>query len=237
VSVAIRGAQWSVGVGCAVLLLSPLSARAQGVARLEPVQPPGAAQAPAAQGPDLSALQGLLRMYMLASPPVLALEGDDVRIVTARGVYRLDRETLEMRSAEEYGPPGGGPPWPATLYDYTTADLRATRPLTVRVGATVVLSLESNPTTGYDWAIEGIDETTCTLTYDGYFAAPAPPGMVGTGGTHLFEIFGLSPGELDLTFAYRRPWVGGETAEEHAVHLKVVGPEAPPAAPVQPAEG
>lgn len=238
VLVALRSALWSAGAGCALLLLGPWPAYGQGEARLEPVAPGARPQVEAAQRQDSNALQGLLRMYMLSSPPVLALEGDEVRIVTARGIYRLDQGTLEMRSAEEFAPPGGGgPPWPATLTDYTSADLRARKPLEVRVGATVVLSLESNPTTGYDWAVEGIDEEVCTLTYDSYLALPAAPGMVGTGGAHLFEVFGLSPGEVELTFAYRRPWAGGGTAEEHKVRLTVVGADAPHVAAEQPAEG
>ncbi len=207
-------------------------------------------QAPAAQpeqadesGQGVEALRGLLRMALLEVRPVLRVRGGDLEIVTQRGVYRVDRETLRMRSSQDYEAPRGSAPWPADvpLYDYDAKDLRAAKPLEVRVGATVVLSLESNPTTGYDWQVAGVDEEICTLTYDGYFAAPAPPGMVGSGGAHLFEVFGLAPGETELTFTYRRPWEGGETAEEHTVHLTVLPAEAAPeelaAPPPPPAEG
>ena len=41
----------------------------------------------------------------------------------------------------------------------------------------------------------------------------AKQGLVGAGGTELFQFKALKPGKTEITLVYKRPWVGGETGE------------------------
>ncbi|MFO0675968.1 MAG: protease inhibitor I42 family protein [Polyangiaceae bacterium] len=78
-----------------------------------------------------------------------------------------------------------------------------------KVGDTIVLSLASNPSTGFGWSVTG---TTRTLGYpaESFEAANTNGPVVGAGGTAKFTWETknlLSPvGSHSVTLAYRRPW-------------------------------
>ncbi len=83
--------------------------------------------------------------------------------------------------------------------------------LTIRKGQTLVISLESNPTTGYSWQpvfdaqhLEQVGE------------AEFDPGsdLVGAGGVETFRFKALEPGTTTLTLNYLRPWEADAPPEE-----------------------
>jgi inhibitor of cysteine peptidase len=73
---------------------------------------------------------------------------------------------------------------------------------------TLVLTLASNPSTGYSWAVAAIDESILQQQGDPtYTASPArDPQVVGAGGTETFRFRALASGQTTLQLIYRRPW-------------------------------
>jgi len=70
-------------------------------------------------------------------------------------------------------------------------------------GRAFSISLEGNPTTGFEWNCsggEGIVEAT-GRTYN-----KESSGRSGAGGVYIFTFKGIKSGEAVLTFTYSRPW-------------------------------
>lgn len=86
-------------------------------------------------------------------------------------------------------------------------------------GSTINLEIPGNPTTGYGWFLSNANNLNTDviqpLNLDEYNSAdyvsdPAPPGVVGTGGTYTFK-FKLKQktpqnSPVILTFINKRPW-------------------------------
>lgn len=89
-------------------------------------------------------------------------------------------------------------------------------------GQVLVVSLASNPTTGYRWDVVEVDESILRQEGDAEFVAPeagATP-LVGAGGTEIFRFVVAGGGETELTLAYRRSWEEGvEPVETFTVHV------------------
>ncbi|MCX5750784.1 MAG: protease inhibitor I42 family protein [Candidatus Saganbacteria bacterium] len=68
------------------------------------------------------------------------------------------------------------------------------------------LSLDSNPTTGYDWSIFGLDKKAFKVVDSG-FQAPNIK-LVGAGGVRWWKIKVLKEGKHNLELLYYRPWEG-----------------------------
>jgi inhibitor of cysteine peptidase len=74
-------------------------------------------------------------------------------------------------------------------------------------GQELVVTLESNPTTGYRWQVSEVDESVLTQTGEAEFQEAPKEGeqMVGVGGTETFR-FASAPGSTTLTLVYHRSW-------------------------------
>ena len=86
--------------------------------------------------------------------------------------------------------------------------------------STVQVELPSNPTTGFSWACEIENPAVAEILSDTYKQDSAPERMVGVGGIQTFVFECKQGGSSGLTFTYRRPWEGGETAEVR--HAQIV---------------
>ncbi len=102
---------------------------------------------------------------------------------------------------------GGGEPAEAS----SPATIRATVPakaaaLTVhaKVGDTVIVSLDANPTTGYEWTFTGGD--TFSIEKSEYVPDPNPDQLAGKGGAQVVTLRVTKAGESDLLGAYARSW-------------------------------
>lgn len=78
-------------------------------------------------------------------------------------------------------------------------------------GQMLVVSLASNPTTGYSWEVADCDEAVVKQVGEVEFAIagdedPPPPG---TGGTETFRFETVGSGQTTLTLVYYRPWEEG----------------------------
>jgi inhibitor of cysteine peptidase len=80
------------------------------------------------------------------------------------------------------------------------------------VSARLVVSLPSNPTTGYAWAVTQLDESILENTADQYTPDLVPPGWTGGGGTHVWEFTGRAAGTTTLRLEERQPWEEEEPA-------------------------
>jgi inhibitor of cysteine peptidase len=85
-----------------------------------------------------------------------------------------------------------------------TASPGDTTSLEVKVGDTIVVKLEANATTGYEWQFTAGD--TFTIESSNYVPSPAPSNMVGTGGSQIVTLKVTRTGSSDLTGTYRQQW-------------------------------
>ena len=71
-------------------------------------------------------------------------------------------------------------------------------------GGTLVVQLESNPSTGYSWAVNG-DPSPLKLVSSEY-KQPDQSGRIGAQGIQEFHLEATAPGTSILKLVYRRPW-------------------------------
>lgn len=72
----------------------------------------------------------------------------------------------------------------------------------------IVISLESNPTTGYSW-VPVYNQDELALVDEDYKQDENSQGLVGAGGTQTFRFKALKTGQATLTMAYQRAWESG----------------------------
>ena len=104
--------------------------------------------------------------------------------------------------------------------NYTLDALRANPTMELVAGSVAVIALPSNPTTGYRWVSEVADPKVAAVIGSA-FIAPPNDGRVGVGGEHRFQVRAVAAGETTLKLTERRPWTGGETAQELVVKVVV----------------
>ncbi len=76
-------------------------------------------------------------------------------------------------------------------------------PIEATVGDTFTIVLESNPSTGYEWAI---DVPAGSVRVAGSTFEAPPSDLVGAAGHQIFQLQAVAPDVVDLRFVYRRPW-------------------------------
>jgi inhibitor of cysteine peptidase len=95
--------------------------------------------------------------------------------------------------------------------------------VTVEKGQTLVVTLDSNPTTGYSWAMVPTDDGILEQVGEAEFSEnPRSKGKVGAGGTETLRFEAKKTGQTRLELVYRRPWEQGEKPlETFAVQVTV----------------
>lgn len=83
----------------------------------------------------------------------------------------------------------------------------------------LVIGLESNRTTGYEWVLANLNRQILETVEDEprYESNPNPGGLLGVGGTERWSFKPVKPGETFIRFEYRRPWTNGRKAIRSAV--------------------
>ena len=74
----------------------------------------------------------------------------------------------------------------------------------LKVGQVLVLSLESNPTTGYAW--EPVDFEGGVLQQEGDWEFKPESDAVGAGGVQTFRLKATEAGSMELKLLHHRPW-------------------------------
>lgn len=79
-------------------------------------------------------------------------------------------------------------------------------PLTLTQGQLLILSLPSNPTTGFRWTLrDGADGVLQRLGPEVY-SNPEDAGLVGAAGQSTWRFSAREPGEGRLLLTYQQPW-------------------------------
>ncbi|HKL37921.1 MAG TPA: protease inhibitor I42 family protein [Bacteroidales bacterium] len=95
-----------------------------------------------------------------------------------------------------------------TMVTLSCASVKPDRQYTLSQGEEFVITLKTNPSTGYQWKIEeGLAGSGLVLLEDNYQPADRPSGqpIVGAGGTKTWKFRGAKPGKTLLKMVYQRP--------------------------------
>ena len=85
--------------------------------------------------------------------------------------------------------------------------------VSVKMGNRVVVTLCSNPTTGFQWSEKAQIGDPRVLEQKSYkFVAPANTGMVGAPGNSVWTFEAMGTGTSTVYLEYSRNWQGGEKA-------------------------
>jgi len=78
-------------------------------------------------------------------------------------------------------------------------------------GQILVVTLESNPTTGYSWEVVETQGSVLEQMGEAEFkqSDTGEPPLVGAGGWEIFRFKAISAGQMTLKLSYRRPWEEG----------------------------
>lgn len=76
--------------------------------------------------------------------------------------------------------------------------------LTLEKGQTLVLKLNANPTTGYDWEITSLD--SAILSQQGVVDYKADSMLTGSGGVDSWTFKAVESGSTHLVLVYHRSW-------------------------------
>jgi len=88
------------------------------------------------------------------------------------------------------------------------ASVQPDRQYSLSQGEEFVITLKTNPSTGYQWQIEeGLTGSGLVLLEESYQPADRPSGkpIVGAGGTKTWKFRGTEPGKSMLKMVYQRP--------------------------------
>lgn len=83
------------------------------------------------------------------------------------------------------------------------------------VGDVIVVRLAENPTTGYQWCLEPVEESLLEMEDDAFVLNSEP--QVGTGGTRHFRFRAKAAGTTPITLKHWRGWSGEESVTERFV--------------------
>ncbi len=84
-----------------------------------------------------------------------------------------------------------------------------------RVSSEFIISLESNPTTGYSWQESHDDSMVKLVEKKLEPGAGAKQGLAGAGGVENFRFKAVMAGKTQITLTYKRPW------EQQSVKQKI----------------
>lgn len=101
----------------------------------------------------------------------------------------------------------------------TMADNR--KPVAIKIGESLAITLDSNPSTGYGWQCMPIKHAILELQGEPEYTPPAQP-LPGAGGQHTFLLVALGVGRATLTLVYRRSFEPNDVpAQTFTVHVTV----------------
>ena len=87
----------------------------------------------------------------------------------------------------------------------TLTNQDAGRSVDVKLGDTIMITLDANPTTGYTWEVAPDVRTSLRLAGQPTYTA-SQPVMTGSGGKMTFRFTAVTAGETSLKLIYHRPW-------------------------------
>jgi len=95
-------------------------------------------------------------------------------------------------------------------YDEFSNQPHVTKTVELAYPGSLVVTLSSNPTTGFQWGVNpGISDATVLSQYEHNFVSPTGT-LVGAPGKDVWTFKSLKTGTATISFSYSRPWEGGE---------------------------
>jgi len=84
------------------------------------------------------------------------------------------------------------------------------------VGETLTVTLDSNPTTGFSWALAANSDEAVLQEVDHEYVADdtGETPLAGAGGVENWTFKALEKGETTVSMEYGQPWEGGEKAAQ-----------------------
>ena len=96
--------------------------------------------------------------------------------------------------------------------DVKVTEKEAGKSVEVANGGTLEITLEGNPTTGYTWEVESVDDKILKLEGEPDFEADSD--AMGAGGMMTLKFDAEGAGKTDLKLVYHRPWEKDEAPAE-----------------------
>ncbi len=106
-------------------------------------------------------------------------------------------------------------------------------------GEVLVIGLESNPSTGYLWEVDGLPARgEEVLRQTGEFEFEPMSNLIGAPAMEIMRFEAVRPGKSALRLVHRRPWEDGvEPLETFSIHVEGVGPFTGDSGAANPAPG
>ena len=108
--------------------------------------------------------------------------------------------------------------------EFSLGDKDSGKTLELRVGDTVKLVLDTNPTTGFSWTkIDKVDSSILKLEKNEYKQNANPGRLVGVGGATTIVYRAVKPGTAKIDLTYMQPWEpDSKFNTDYTVTVKVV---------------
>jgi inhibitor of cysteine peptidase len=103
---------------------------------------------------------------------------------------------------------GGGGSAPSTV---SIDESSSGQQVEIASGGTLTVTLESNQTTGFQWELKSIGDTSVLQSQGGTYNAP-DSDMVGAGGEEVWTFKAVKVGTSSISMEYSQPWDGGTKA-------------------------
>jgi predicted secreted protein len=93
----------------------------------------------------------------------------------------------------------------------------------LKLGQILVVTLESNPSTGYQWELVENNESILKQFGQAEFkpSETSEPPMVGAGGWEIFRFKAVSAGQMTLELVYHRSWEDAEPLKTFSIQITV----------------
>ncbi|NQT66287.1 MAG: protease inhibitor I42 family protein [Actinobacteria bacterium] len=89
-------------------------------------------------------------------------------------------------------------------------------------GDRINIKLESNPTTGYSWILDGETDTSVVSLFDSKFVqTEKEEELVGAGGYEIFTFKAENNGQTEIILTYKRSWEEEELKEEFLFKINI----------------
>ena len=84
---------------------------------------------------------------------------------------------------------------------------------------TLVIGMEGNPTTGYSWEVEEVDEAVLRQVGEAEFEPESD--AVGSGGVQILRFEAVNSGQTDPELVYHRSWEDEEPLETFSIQVTI----------------
>ena len=93
------------------------------------------------------------------------------------------------------------------------------RQVELAVGEKMFITLDSNPTTGYQWEVADVDASVLAQLGTEYDADSSQ--LIGSGGEEIFTFEAVGLGETSLQLIYHQPWDDAPPDDDFSVTVVV----------------